>query len=89
MLQHRCSNRLIRPPSEPPNECREGKGVVLHHCPMNFRDGDATELGPELLLDEERLTLLLDAVAVLFEQQCGWTGGRVAVDELLRAGLRP
>lgn len=61
--------------------------VLVHHCPRNLRGVDARVLPPSLLLDEARLSLLLDAVEALYARESGWPGGRVPISELLRAGL--
>ena len=65
----------------------EAGETILHHCPRNFREVDVSELPGALVLDEARLALLLDTVDALYRRGTGWDGGRVAVDELLRAGL--
>ena len=65
----------------------EAGETLLHHCPRNFRETDVSELPPSLVLDEGRLSLLLDTVDALYRRGAGWDGERVAVDELLRAGL--
>lgn len=68
---------------------REEGGAVLHHCPRNFRGSDPRSLPPSVLLDEERLALLMDAVDAVYCRQTGWGGERVDLRELLRAGLAP
>lgn len=68
---------------------QEGGQTILHHCPKNFVDLDPTRLPPSLILDELRLATLMDALDGLYARETGWGGERVAVDEVLRAGLRP
>lgn len=67
----------------------EREHAVLHHCPENFREADPGKLSPALLLDEERLSLLMDTIEAFYSKETGWDGSRVAVDELLRRGLQP
>lgn len=67
---------------------REGREAIVHHCPHNFVAREARLLPPELLLDEERLAMLLDAVDALYCRETGWTGGRVEVTAIARAGLQ-
>lgn len=66
---------------------REAGVAMLHHCPENFRDLDPRELPPALILDEGRLSLVMDAVDALYCRETGWAGGRVDTVSLLRAGL--
>jgi hypothetical protein len=73
---------MLRPLSGPGEEA-----PLVHHCLRNFPGVDARSLPPSLLLDETRLSLLLDAVDALYGRESGWPGGRVPMDELLRAGL--
>lgn len=68
---------------------REAGETMLHHCPRNFPDLEAADLSPALILDEERLSLLMDAVDALYCRQTGWEGGRVDLEVLLRGGLMP
>lgn len=77
---------LCRTHGLPMLRSEEGTGLV-HHCPRNFVGVDARTLPTTLLLDETRLSLLLDAVDALYARESGWAGGRVAMAELLRAGL--
>lgn len=67
---------------------KEASRAVLHCCPENFRGVDLARLPPAFLLDESRLSLLMDAVDALYAVETGWHGLRVATDELLRAGLQ-
>jgi len=66
---------------------REGGETLVHHCAENFRGADASLLSPSLLLDEERLSLLMDAVDALYCMETGWGGDRISVEQLLRSGL--
>jgi hypothetical protein len=66
----------------------EEEGAVLHCCPESFVQVDLAKLSPSLLLDEGRLSLLMDAVDALYAREMGWDGERIAVDEVLRAGLQ-
>lgn len=68
---------------------REGNGALLHHCPRNFATVDASRIPSSLLLDEERLCLLMDAVDALYAHETEWEGERIPVDELLRRTLQP
>jgi len=68
---------------------QEDGTALLHHCPRNFPDSDPRRLPPSLFLDEERLTLLMDAVDAVYCRQTGWDGARVDLMTLLRAGLAP
>lgn len=67
---------------------REAAGAVVHCCPKNFQRVDLARLPPAFLLDENRLLLLMDAVDAVYCVETGWSGERIAVDELLRAGLQ-
>jgi Fe-S-cluster containining protein len=68
---------------------REAGEAVLHHCPKNFGDLDPRALPRSLILDEERVVLLMDAVDALYCRQAGWPGVRIDVRALLRSGLLP
>ncbi|MBE0617698.1 MAG: YkgJ family cysteine cluster protein [Proteobacteria bacterium] len=69
---------------------RQEEGTtLLHHCPRSFPDSDPRDLSPSLILDEERLALLMDAVDAVYCRQTGWGGERVDLVNLLRAGLAP
>lgn len=68
---------------------KEDGAALLHHCPRNFPDTDPRQLPPSLLLDEERLSLLMDAVDAVYCRQTGWGGERVELTTLLRSGLAP
>lgn len=68
---------------------REGDQALVHHCSENFRGTDPSRLDPSLLLDEERLAILMDAVDACFCREAGWNGDRISLIELLRSGLHP
>jgi len=68
---------------------REEGQSVLHHCPKNFGDVDPRALPRSLILDEERMVLLMDAIDALYCQETDWAGDRVDARLLLRSGLLP
>ncbi len=68
--------------------CEVGEAIV-HHCPRNFHDLDPRTISRSLILDEERVVLLMDAVDGLYCRETGWAGERIDVRALLRIGLMP
>ncbi|NOY43970.1 MAG: YkgJ family cysteine cluster protein [Deltaproteobacteria bacterium] len=68
---------------------REGGRAVLHHCPENFQGLAGVDVPGTLVLEEERLGLLADAVDGLYRRETGWPEGRIPLDRMLRQGLGP